>query len=126
MELNNQNFKKFRNDFNKVLADFGKEHGLELSISNISFTDNSFSTKLSGYNVENGKSSDQIEFEKVAFRYGLTEKHYGVTFNCEHGEFKLVGLKPRSKSFPVIVEKNGKKYKMPITVLDSIKWRTEG
>lgn len=87
MELNNQNFKKFCNDFNKVLADFGKEHGLELSISNISFNNNSFSTKLTGYNIENGKSSDQIKYKNTEIKQKIIDSfnNYEKIPCCDHG-----------------------------------------
>ena len=72
--------------------------------------------------AEDGEAIDpkETEFRKLAPRFGLEPDDYGKMFKTFNGVFRVCGIKPRARKYPVLGESitNGKVYKFH---LDSVK-----
>ena len=72
--------------------------------------------------TEDGEAIDpkETEFRKLAPRFGLEPDDYGKMFKTFNGVFRVCGIKPKARKYPVLGESiiNGKIYKFH---LDSVK-----
>ena len=72
--------------------------------------------------TEDGEAIDpkETEFRKLAPRFGLEPDDYGKMFKTFNGVFRVCGIKPRARKYPVLGESitNGKVYKFH---LDTVK-----
>lgn len=57
------------------------------------------------------------EFERNAPRFNLTGADYKRAIYFRGEKYALVGLNTRAPSYPLIVERGGKRFKMPETAL---------
>ena len=96
------NLQKIRADLNAVLAKYGIDQNLELTIGNIKFSDAEFKTQLSVKVVGAKTMANKILEEEVRF---LGLKMEGL------GGRKLVDYKARNYAYPFIYEQNGKRFK---------------
>ncbi len=115
MEMTKENFKAFRKDLKTAVAELEKKYGIVIGTGgSISYTDNSFSMKLTVTNGTDASEAEKIEFANNIYAvasYGLTEKDYGRKFTNAKGKFVLVGIKPRSRKNPLIIrDENGTQY----------------
>lgn len=91
-----------RRELNAVLAKYGNESGIELSLGNIKFTEAEFEGKLNAKIVGAKTRSDSL-LESVV-------KSQGLCINGIGGKV-LVEYKPRNYKYPYVYELNGKRYK---------------
>lgn len=112
-QFNRTNLKAVNDEINDVLSKVLEKYGLSVKLGDISFDDNSFKTKLT---VSTGSKSDSLkrDFEKHAPKFGLKKSDFGKTINWSGEVFKIVGIKPRSTKYPLLAEKKGVVYKLPL------------
>lgn len=117
MEINKSTLAKFRKDFAAAVADLEKEYGVDLHIGNIKYTNSDFTTKLNVVNrTATGESVDiatekmKNDFSIYAYRYNL-EGYLGETFEYRGMKYTIIGLKPRSKKYPIVVESSKGRFK---------------
>jgi hypothetical protein len=109
----------FRTDFASAVAKLEKQYKVEIGIGNISYTDQSFTSKLKVTKTvtSTGKKTSmaQVEFNNLCVRFGFTPKDFKKKFSYNGSEFELTGFKPRSPKFPIIATKisDGGSYKLP-------------
>ena len=109
----------FRTDFASAVAKLEKQYKVEIGIGNISYTDQSFTSKLKVTKTvtSDGKktSSQEVEFNNLCFRFGLKKGDFKKRFSFNGSEFELTGFKPRSPKFPIVATKIGtdQSYKLP-------------
>jgi hypothetical protein len=119
MGLTKTDLLAIRKAFKNSVKDLEKEFGIELNIGNISYNNNSFSTKLKGTVTTtddgNSISAEEVEFGNLCFRYGLTKDDYKKKIIFNGKTFILTGFKPRSTKYPIIATNisNGTSYKLP-------------
>lgn len=93
-----------------ALSEISKQEGIEISMSGISFTSTSFSTKITG--VE----KDNPEYDKVNLtlskKYGFTQNIIGMEFTSPSGTFIVDGFKTANRKYPILATRtDGKSYK---------------
>lgn len=116
-KFDKSNLKVVRALANAALTEALAEHGLTATIGNITYSDADFNCKLT---VSCGSDEDAAkrEFEKNAFRFGLTADDYGRDFNFNGKMFKLIGIKPKASKYPLVgLGSDGKRYKFPETAV---------
>ena len=97
-----------RIDLNAALAIVGKKHGIDMTIGSISYSANSFSTKISAVSKDvvpaetvGGVSIDNVKWKKnfldYARTYGLTPNDLGRTFTSRGIQYALVGARPKAR-----------------------------
>ena len=86
-------------------------HGLNVEQQrNVTYFDDHFSVKytFSDANVDIKRN----EFNKVAWKFGFQEKHYGLTFQDGSDSITIIGINTRARKYPINFTKNGKPMKM--------------
>jgi len=101
-----QNLATVRTKLDAKMAEFEKETGVRISLGNISYQNDSFTSKISAKLV-NGKSDSDIqrdEFEKNCMLYGFTKTDYKKQTTMQGRSFELVGFKPRARKNNAIMK----------------------
>ena len=95
-----------------------ERYGLTLKREAGRFSDTDFTVKFTFQCVaENGVPA---EFKRLAPLFGLTADDFGREFKTYNGTFKITGISPRRRKYPIsgTCVKTGKSYKFPATVVN--------
>ena len=113
MSLTKAGMKIIRKDIEDALSVVSKKHELSFRLNGIRFTDSSFKVGLEAVKSSNGESVLSVTFKEKCYKYGLLPEHLGRVFLSGDTRYKIVGLKPRNRKYPVIAERcrDGKSYK---------------
>ena len=113
--MNRNNAKDISAEVMKALGKLEKKLGVSFSRGNGKFDDNMFSMKITATaNASDGssQSKEEVDFVSSAFRFGLKKEDLGKTFTANGMSFKICGLKPKSRKYPVLAKNMmGKVYK---------------
>ena len=107
-------------DLDELLADYGKKVGMVFNLGTMTCTDKSFRVKLSGTISDNSNpvSAEErmsIEFKIYAVLYGLTPEDLGKEVQVSEKTYKIVGIKPNNKKYPLIMQdQKGHNYKFAV------------
>lgn len=118
-----QTVEKMRYEALLQLKAFAKERGIEVELTR---------TKYSAVNCEitfqfkqptpEGIDRQKLEFSAAAFLFNLTEEDYLREFVVNGGRYRLCGIKPENRKYPIIAKDDrDQRYKFPETVLDKLK-----
>lgn len=108
--------KQIDNDVVDALKSVEAKWGIKFNVGGGTYSDDTFTTKLkialAGVDVA------KKEWDRYCYRFGLKPEDYGSMFESRGTTFKVVGLKPKSRRYPIIGENdNGMRYKFPATIL---------
>jgi len=107
------NYDEFRKDFKNAINSIEAMYDIKLNLGTIHYDYVGFRVKLEGRFIpKDGKSIEQVEFEKHCRKFGLSEKDFGqkVLINGEVGF--VSGINARAKKYPILISVDGKVYKM--------------
>jgi len=100
----------------QALEALGKELGVEFNLGNASFDDKTATFKLNIAVI--GEDGEVVDVEAETFKqratlYGLSPDDLGKTFNTNNGTFKITGLKPSRRKYPISADRvdDGKGFK---------------
>ena len=115
---------KLRAILNPVLKELGEKHGYNFDIGTMSYSDTDVRFTTTTHKLEEGVNPEHVglkaDLKKYGPRYGLSEDDFMVEIDGYKGEkLKILGIKPRSGRYPIVVLKEGKRYKYPASVLSS-------
>lgn len=98
---------RLRAEVNEALAAVGIKNGMSFSLGNITFTDQDMRVTIRGIEGDSSITPMALDWEKYKHRYPeLSKADLGNTFLDDKGNtFKIVGLKPRNRKYPVIAER---------------------
>src|SRR5574343_210778 len=108
-----QNLGEVRADINAALEAVDKKHGIQLSIGNITFTAETFSTKLAANIPSDGaeagsKSGGEVKwetnFKRYARSFGFTTEDFGKDVNLGGTKYTIAGMRPKANQ-PVVLKK---------------------
>lgn len=112
-----QNLATIRKDIDAALAEVAAKHGISLGIGNISFRDDSFSTKLTAMVKSSDDAFDSTmsakemtwakDFKMYASLYGMKAEDLGKKVTIGANEYVIVGARPRAKQNIVMRNPNG-------------------
>lgn len=116
--MERQDWKCVAEDLKKAIAEVGAKHDVLFTLKNWRFDETYCKYNLSANVLKVGtKKFDprKKEFEDYAFRFGLKKSDFGKVVSLRGMEFKLCGLRPRARSYPLIGKETqtGKEYKLP-------------
>lgn len=116
--LSKQDVIRIRHQLQEALQNIELDEGVTLKLGNASYSANNITFKLDvSVPNENGEtiSKEGEDFKVYAHRFGMTPENLGSEFNDhEMGVCKIIGCKPRSHKYPILVETTrGKIYKFP-------------
>ena len=98
MIMTKEQFATLRSEMEAALAAIATKYNCDVSIGNIKYddinTDISVSFRSKG---ANGKSADQLNFEKYCGQFGFKSEDYGFTFTDNGKTFEFVGFNPKAR-----------------------------
>ncbi len=110
------NLKALRVAINEALAKVGEAHGVKLDFHKINFDDQKFTTQLIGVCGE--EDAYALDYKNMATMFGAKPEWLGKSFKYGNQTFKLVGLMPKSRTKPFLIEKHdGTKAKCPTKIV---------
>lgn len=120
--FNKQEFKNFRNDVEVALREVAEKYNVDIRAGKINYTEIDFNMKLEVKAREvNGVSYEQAEFNEYCVMFGFKESDYNKEFTYGNKKYNLIGFKPRSRKYPVLVKKeDGKTYKMTTEIVKQL------
>lgn len=105
-EFNRQNLKTLRADIDEALAAVAEKHGIKLNAGNISFEPLSCKITCTAEvrETSDGMSPEQKRFEEYAPMFGLSADDYGKWVVFSGDRWKISGIEPKRRKYPIIVE----------------------
>ncbi len=123
--LDRSNIKVIRDAMQKALDRVEEMYGVKVSVGNIRFDNLSFTAKINAHitDPENAKSFEENQFSQYAFMFGFKPEDFNKEVTFGYGKRgTLVGFKPTSRKYPVLVRtKDGKTYRCPTSAVTMAK-----
>ncbi|MDB4351965.1 hypothetical protein OAA60_00865 [Porticoccaceae bacterium] len=124
--MNTQQLKAVRASLNAALELVTEEHGISFTVGSMSYTHDSFTTKLTGIEQVDGVSISPAEsdFHKYCQLFGFTADQFGARFTSHGKVYTISGLKVKASKYPILGfdSTTGKTFKFPAeVVLDGLK-----
>ncbi len=122
MKIDRDKVKTLREKIQRLLDnEFGDPHnrleGFSVRMGNASFTENNVTFKLEISVVgQDGTvlSKEAENFKRHAIFFGLKDVELGRSFRVMGHDYVIAGLLPKSKQYPIIGERNGKRFKFDV------------
>lgn len=104
--------KKIQAKLNKAIAEISKEENVSIVFGGIRYNSAEYSTTMKVKTLEKSEKVTNLN-TSVCKRYGFTQNILGMTFEGKNGTMKIIDIKTRNRSYPIIAEclQNGKSYK---------------
>jgi len=119
--FNRQNIRQINSELEAALKQVAEKYGLEVKLGNTRFTGDNFSTKVQVATVGEGgitMSKEATDFNRYKTILGINME-LGQEFQRSGKTFTIVGLKPRSKKYPILAKcSDGKTYKLPVDLVN--------
>lgn len=121
------NFKAFRKDFEKAVQQVESKYNLKISIGSIRYDSSQFTSRLTAVHLSDEVDPDnKKDVQKALFEANcdkmwppIPKELYGKKFTHSGTTFTVIGVKPRSKKYPIIAEnKNGTSYKFTLDAVN--------
>lgn len=120
MSFDRESVRVLRLDLQNALEQFAKENEYAIYVGNATFTGNNITFKLevSTLNQDGSVNTKESEsFRRFASSYELNPDDLGRTFQFGEKTYTIIGMKPRSRKYPILCENNGKTYKFPASTV---------
>lgn len=108
--FNKQNLQEVRVDITLALQEVAKKHGIQLAIGNISFSDTSFTAKMTALitdATEAPMSGEQVKWAKAftnhAFSFGMQSSDLGKEVVLGSKTYTIAGARPRANR-PIVLK----------------------
>ena len=111
-EFTRANCRTVDNAINDALKQVEAQFGVTIKIGGGRFSANEFTTKIT-VSTGDGTDAAKANFELYAFRYNLKESDFGKEFTSNGEVYRITGIKPRGKKYPIMGERvrDGARYK---------------
>lgn len=115
----------------EALKPLEESYGVTFQLGNGSYDSNSYKFRINCLKLsKDGEPicTEKEDFKKYCNLFGLEESDLGKTFKCRNNIYKLYGLKPRNRKYPVLAKDvmNGKIYKFSAYNVKSFLGRKNG
>ena len=122
MNMTKAKVKAVRADIDKAIEKALAKHGLVGSLKNLTYSSDSitiqkFTISVKGSGVVDKFAKEASDFKRYAKLYNMSESDLGAKVEISGKTYTIIGAKLRSTKYPIIVENNGKYYKMADTVV---------
>ena len=111
MIMTKEQFAELRYEMENALTAIAEKYNCDVSIGNIKYddinTDIVVSLRSKG---ENGKSADQLNFEKYCGQYGFEPNDFGFTFTEGKKTYTFIGFNPRARKNYCLLRCEGTTY----------------
>lgn len=122
--INRELLNRFKAEALVALAVVAAKHGVVAKFKGGTFTPEIATLKLElGHIDDNGiaNSKEALDFKSMAWQFGLEASALGKKITTPNGvDYRIVGLKPRSRKRPVLGEReDGKLFKLTVDAVKS-------
>lgn len=97
--INEATLAAMRPDIHEALAEVGARFGIHINVGGGTYHPSggtgSLTLEMSVSDIGAGKSGAQLEFERLAPRFGLSPEDYELEFTYQRNRYKLVGINPK-------------------------------
>lgn len=116
-KIDRQTCKRLRPLIDSHLATLGHNLGLKIEAGNATYDPAGFVTFKVKCQLE-GFDADKHDWDQNCWQFNLQEDHFGAEIAYGGNRYKLVGISPRSRKYPIIAERlegaqGGKWFKLP-------------
>lgn len=122
MEINKTTIQAFRNDFKTAVAQLEQQYGVRIELGNARYTSDHFTSKLTVSLVSStGEVKSPLAENLEVYRniYNIpAEFTAGCKFSHRGSIYTLKGIDTKKRKYPVIVEQNGKTYKVSASIFN--------
>jgi len=111
--------RQLRDSLQAALSFWAEQNGVDAQVGSARYTASSVTFKMDVLekNAKGETTSVSAEaFKSSAHFFGLKPTDLGRTFVVRGRIFKVTGLAPRSRKYPVLAESDGKTYKFPVSL----------
>jgi hypothetical protein len=114
-EITRATVRGLREEMEEALAAIGQRHGIQVKVGRASFTpvNVTFKVELAVVKKDGNKpvvmDKQATDFQRYAFRYGLTPQHLFRRFRHENFTYTIIGARPRKRRFPILARSEGGK-----------------
>lgn len=118
--MDRETAKDLRSEMQIALNNVANKHGMVVKLGNGTFTSNQFWLKVTFQDDDEGSGSfEETNFKQYASMFGLKPSDFGRTFTYNGKRYKVVGIKPQARRFPIVAERqpDGRRFKFPSTVI---------
>jgi len=117
-----QSCRHLSDDITAAIQSVAKKYGVSLQYGGGTYNEATATLKISAVVANsNGKiqTKGEADWKRYHNMFGLKANILGTKINYAGEQYKIVGLSPRSRRFPVLVERvsNGKRYKLPTSAV---------
>lgn len=95
----------FRQDFAETVKELEEKYQLEIELGKITYGSDSFKASLGVHERVIGKSTRQVEFEKLASRYDLKAEQFGQEIEIDGCRYCICGIEPKRRKYPILLER---------------------
>ena len=122
--LDRETLKELRPKIEKALSEIADEYQVQFTLGGATFTGSYATFKLQVATLDKtgeARTKESEDFKLYAKRHGLSPSDLKRYFNYAKEKYQIVGLKPKSKKFPILAKniKNEKIYKFPASVVQT-------
>jgi len=118
MEMNRKNLREVRKRIEYYMKSIETDMNVKIELGNITYDRDSFRVKMSARNTADSSGNtvnpEEVTYEKYRAMYSLPK--FGTAVSVNGKPARIIGFKPRSTKYPVLVEmvSTGKKFKLTI------------
>jgi hypothetical protein len=112
---NEEKIRMVKNDLIAAFNDIGRKHNIVLNMGTLSYNDLYFTVSLKGRFLDaqgTTEAADKALWDFYAAKFGLKSEWFGKTITIGTHTYKIVGIAPKARKYPVIGEEHGKKFKL--------------
>tara|TARA_R110002020_G_scaffold461566_1_gene680531 strand:- start:433 stop:855 length:423 start_codon:yes stop_codon:yes gene_type:complete len=110
IRFDSNSLKHVRAEAEKVLSKLGEELGVNFTLGNIRYQENTFSTKLEGSIA--GFDTRANDWNLHYRKFNLEKEWLHKTFDHGRKTYRVVGLRPKARKQTVLVESDGNTYQI--------------
>ncbi|MFA6619456.1 MAG: hypothetical protein WCT23_10380 [Candidatus Neomarinimicrobiota bacterium] len=104
-----------RRELNTILGAYGTKKGIQFQLGSITYSSNQFGCRLTATSGTTTEDVDKVNWNKNCRRFGFTPEEFGKTVKFNGSNYRLVGIKPRSHRYPIVVEHTGNHRRFKLT-----------
>ncbi len=103
---------KIQKKIQRAIAEIAKEENVNIEFGSIRYNSAEYTTSMKVKTLEKSEKVTNINIA-VCRRFGFTQNILGMTFQGKNGTMKIIDIKTRNRTYPIIAEclQNGKTYK---------------
>ena len=110
-----EKIKMIQYDLKAALEEVGRRHGVAFATGALSYNELYFTVSLKGRFLDSlgtTTEADKEEFKIYASKFGLDPNLFGQFVTIGFKSYKIVGIAPKARKYPVVGENAGKKFKL--------------